>query len=161
MGDWQAQGLGNISYRRESTDPRTLVRDIMGYGGPIKCLPPQIQWGWGNEEEAWRCYIRNREAVGVIKESGLHLIPDKAYLGASSNGLVTCTSVDLCCHGCLEIKCPYSIDKVTTVEMSPMEIAKRSNFSWRRERMWIAFAKAAQILRTSRGRIGYENGVTL
>jgi len=61
----------------------------------------------------------------VIKESGLHLIPDKAYLGASSNGLVTCTSVDLCCHGWLEIKRPYCIDKVTTVEMSPMEIAER------------------------------------
>jgi len=120
--------FGEIFHRRESTDPRRLVRDIMGYGGPIKCLPPQIRWGQENEEEARRCYINNREAAGetmVVKESGLHLIPDKAYLGASSDGLVTCTSVDLCCQGCLEIKCPYSIDKVITVEMSPMEIAER------------------------------------
>jgi len=34
--------FGEIYHRRESIDPRMLVRDIMGYGGPIKCLPPQI-----------------------------------------------------------------------------------------------------------------------
>ena len=60
-----------------------------------------------------------------MKKCGLHLLPDKSYLGASSDGLVTCASVDTNCHGCLEIKCPYSIDKVVTIEMSPMEIADR------------------------------------
>ena len=49
----------------------------------------------------------------------------KAYLGASSDGKVTCTSVDTCCSGCLEIKCPYNIDKCITVEMTPSEIADK------------------------------------
>ena len=52
-------------------------------------------------------------------------MPSKAYLGASSDGKVTCTSVDTCCSGCLEIKCPYSIDKCITVEMTSSEIADK------------------------------------
>ena len=30
-----------------------------------------------------------------MKQSGLHLMPEKAFLGASSDGLVTCTNVDI------------------------------------------------------------------
>jgi len=63
--------------------------------------------------------------VMVVKKCGLHLLPDNSYLGAFSDGLVTCTNVGTNFQGCLEIKCPYSIDKVVTVEMSPMEIADR------------------------------------
>ena len=68
----------------------------MGYGGPMKGLPPQICWGQENEDKAQRCYIENRKAAGetmVVKLSGLHLMPEKAFLGASSDGLVTCTIV--------------------------------------------------------------------
>ena len=50
----------------------------------------------------------------IVKRSGLHFMPEKAFLGASSDGSVTCTSVDTCCLGCLEIKCPYSIDENVT-----------------------------------------------
>jgi len=60
-----------------------------------------------------------------VKKCGLHFLPDKSYLGASSDGLVTCTNADTNCQGCLEIESPYSTDKVVTVEMSPMEIADR------------------------------------
>ena len=44
--------FGEIFHRRESTNPRRLVRDIMGYGGPMKCQAPQIRWGRENEDEA-------------------------------------------------------------------------------------------------------------
>ena len=66
----------------------------------------------------------------LVEESGLHLMPEKSYLGASSDGNVLCTSVDTCCMGCLEIKCPYSIDKSITIEMSPTDIVEKygSNF---------------------------------
>lgn len=120
--------FGEILHRRESTDPRRLVRDIMGYAPPMKRLPPQIRWGLENEDKARRCYIENRRVAGetmIVKQSGLHLMPEKAFLGASSDGLVTCTSVDTCCLGCLEIKCPYSIDKFVTVEMTPTAIADK------------------------------------
>ena len=46
--------LRKILHRRQSTNPR-FVRDIMGYSGPMKCLPPQIWWGQENEEEPCKC----------------------------------------------------------------------------------------------------------
>ena len=49
----------------------------------------------------------------------------KSYLGASSDGHILCTNVDTLCRGCLEIKCPYSIDKQVTVELSPDDIANK------------------------------------
>ena len=39
--------FGEILHRRESTNARRLVRDLMGYGGPMTVLPPQIRWGEG------------------------------------------------------------------------------------------------------------------
>ena len=48
--------FGEILNRQESTDPRKLVRDIMGYGGHMKSLPPQIRWGREKEDQARRCY---------------------------------------------------------------------------------------------------------
>ena len=60
--------FGEILYRRQSTHPRRLVQDIMGYGGPMKSLPPQTRWGRENEDEAQRCYIENRHAAGEMKQ---------------------------------------------------------------------------------------------
>ena len=45
--------------------------------------------------------------------------------GASFDDLVTHAYVDTCCQGCIEFKYPNRINKVITVEMSPMEIAER------------------------------------
>jgi len=40
----------------------------------------------------------------ALKDTGLHVLKDKPYLGAPPDGLVECN-----CHGkgVLEIKCPY------------------------------------------------------
>ena len=54
--------FGEIIHRRQSTNPRRLVKDIMGYGGPMKHVPPQIRWGRENEDAARKCYIANRKA---------------------------------------------------------------------------------------------------
>ena len=72
-----------------------------------------------------------------MKRSRLHLMPEKAFLGALSDGLVTYTSVDTRCLGCLEIKCPYSIDKNVTVEMTPSAIADKfgDKFFLKRKKM--------------------------
>ena len=129
MDDLTNSKFGEILHRQESTNPRRLVQDIMGYGGPMKCQAPQIRWGQENMRMKPKdCYIENQHAAGetmIVKQSGLHLMPDKAFLGASSDGLVTCTNVDTCCLGCLEIKCPYSIYKKLTVEMTPTAIADK------------------------------------
>ena len=132
--------FGEILHRRQSTNPRRLVKDIMGYGEKMKCLPPQMCWGKDNESIAIKCYLESRHKNGEaisFEPTGLHLLPEKCYLGASSDGKLLCTSVDTCCCGCLEIKCPYSIDGSLTINLTPNEIAEKygKNFSCTREKM--------------------------
>ena len=120
--------FGEILKRRQTTDSRRLVKDIMGYNEPMKKLPPQIRWGRDNEDRARQCYIENRQQYGEdmeVKASGLHLMPDKSFIGASSDGKVLCRNVDTCNRGCLEIKCPYSINGKVTVSMTPTEIPNK------------------------------------
>ena len=120
--------FGEILHRRQSTDSRRLVKDIMGYGGRMKYVPPQIRWGRENEEAARKCYIANRKACGedmVVESTGLRLLPEKPYLGASSDGRVIYTNIDTCCVGYLEVKCPYSIEGNVTVELTPDEIEEK------------------------------------
>ena len=60
-----------------------------------------------------------------VEASGLHLIPDKGFTVASSDGKVLCRNADTCSQGCLEIKCPCSISGKVTVSISPIEIADK------------------------------------
>ena len=60
----------------------------------------------------------------VVQPTRLHLLPDKSFLGASSDGKILCRSTDTCCYSCLEIKCPYSIKDTIKIELTPMEIAE-------------------------------------
>lgn len=120
--------FGEILRRRVTTDPTRLIIDIMGYNGPLEHLPPAIRWGRENEAKARKCYLEGRQAVGedmVVQPTGLHLLPEKSFLGASSDGKILCKSVDTCCYGCLEIKCPYSIKGTVTIELTPYEIADK------------------------------------
>ena len=120
--------FGEIIHRRQSTDSRRLVKDIMSYGGRMQHAPPQIRWGRENKDAARKCYIANRKACGeymVVESTGLRLLPEKAYLGASSDGSVIYTNIDTCCVGCLEVKCPYSIEGNVTVQLTPEEIEKK------------------------------------
>ena len=100
----------------------------MGYVGYARGMPPQIWWGRDNESTACKHSLENQKANGeemVFESSGLHLLPEKSYLDASSDGKLTCLTSDTNCIGCLEIKCPYSIDGTSTVSMKPLEIADR------------------------------------
>ena len=66
--------FGEIIHRRQSTDPRRLIKDIMGYGGQMQHVPPQIRWGRENEDAARKCYIAHRKACGedmVAESTGL------------------------------------------------------------------------------------------
>ncbi len=70
--------FGEILHCRQSTDSRRLVKDIMGYGGWMKHVPPQICWGRENEEAARKCYIANRKACGedmVVESTGFQRNP--------------------------------------------------------------------------------------
>ena len=100
----------------------------MGYGGSAKYSTPAMRCGKENEDHARQTYIHNRSSAGekmVVTPCGLQLMADKSYLVTSPDGLVLCTSVDTFCNGCLEIKCPYSIDGSVTVKLSPWCITEK------------------------------------
>jgi len=44
--------FGEILKCRQTTDSRQLVKNIMGYSGTKKKVPPQIHWGKDNEDRA-------------------------------------------------------------------------------------------------------------
>ena len=75
--------FGEILHRRQSTNPRKLVMDIMGYGEKMKCLPPQMHWGKDNEPTAIKCYLESRHKNGEaisFEPTGLHLLPERCCL---------------------------------------------------------------------------------
>ena len=120
--------FGEILKHRQTTDSQRLVKDIMGYKGPMMKVPPQIRWGKNNKDRAYKLYIEDRQRCGEdmeVEASGLHLMADRSLIGASSDGKVLCRNVDTCNRGCLEIKCPYSINGHITVSMTPTEIAEK------------------------------------
>ena len=83
--------FGEIRNRKETIDSRRLVRDIMGYGKQMKTLPPQICLGQENEQKEVKHYIEDRITTGEEMTAtpwGLHLMPNKSYLGTSSDGIV-------------------------------------------------------------------------
>ena len=75
-----------------------------------------------NEDAAHKC---NRKACGedlVVESTELHLLLEKLYLGASSDGRMIYTNINSCCINCLEMKCPYSIkDNVNSRANNNME----------------------------------------
>ena len=88
-----------------------------------------MKWGKDNEDHARQMYIRDRADTGEImsvQETGLTLCPSMPYLGALADGFITCHSVDTCCCGVLEIRCPCSIQGNYVVRFSPQEIAEKN-----------------------------------
>ena len=119
--------FGEIICRKDTTDPSVLVKSLMGYKGKIVCTAA-MKWGKNNEDRARQMYIKDRADSGEImsvRETGLTLCPSMPYLGASADDFITCHSVDTCCCGVLEIKCPYSIHGNYVMELSPQEIAEK------------------------------------
>ena len=122
--------FGKILHRRETTDPSRLVKAIMGYGGGVKGLPPAIRWVRDNERKAHDLYVQDRKEKGEImhiRDSGLTLLEEKSFLGAgaSSDSIITCANADLNVVGFLEVKCAFSMDGESVVNLTPHEIADK------------------------------------
>lgn len=66
-----------------------------------------VRWGCEHEQNARETYksLASQQHQGLsVCDSGLHIDQSRPYLGASPDGLVSCT----CCgNGVLEIKCPH------------------------------------------------------
>lgn len=87
----------------------SLLESLCSLKSDNKAIPALL-YGIKMEDEARHAYTK--EAVRLkhqdiqVRPTGLTVIPSKAYIGASPDGLVDCT----CCgEGLLEIKCPFSI----------------------------------------------------
>lgn len=119
---WHAQRQGRITgskvhdvvtrmrtvKRDGNTDVTNLIKRVMGYNPPDPSLPA-LKYGRLQEPIAVDSYmtLRRQECPdATFKEAGLFVSQAVHILGASPDGIVTCS-----CHGpgALEIKCPFSI----------------------------------------------------
>ena len=85
----------------------SLISDILSSKKSPKV--PALSWGIDNENTAREAY---KEITSLDHEdfvvtcTGLHVCVSSAHLGASPDGLTSCS----CCgKGIVEIKCPYSV----------------------------------------------------
>ncbi|XP_051562486.1 putative helicase mov-10-B.1 isoform X2 [Myxocyprinus asiaticus] len=83
------------------------IKNIMHYNKTEDLQVPAVLWGREKEATARKDYIEQTSkghANFFARLSGLVVHPDYLYLGASPDGIVSCS----CCgRGTLEIKCPY------------------------------------------------------
>ena len=122
----------DVFVRRPTTSPDNLVISLMGYKSVSTINHPALLWGTSHETVARMDYVTVMHRLGhqvVVKESGLTLLADKSYLGASSDGRVYDPNCSLP-SGVLEIKCPYSIDgtSITTERVSDIARTHGSKF---------------------------------
>lgn len=90
---------------RTSTPPASYLRAIIGESGRVQTRA--MAWGVQHEDEAVRKYQEQRSAtLGCpvsVQDCGLFIDPDRPWLAASPDGIVT----DGQWRRCLEVKCPF------------------------------------------------------
>ena len=97
----------DVLHTNQNTPAKSLITRI--------CTPslhelrvPAIQWGKANEEKAinvYRSSLQKQHVNVTINKTGLRLLQDGHFLGASPDAVGKCD-----CHGhfTVEVKCPYS-----------------------------------------------------
>ena len=119
--------FGEILRRRDSTPSNRLVTDIVGYRDNRSNLSRATAWGRSNERHAIQAYVTERNQSRLpgkrvtVRSCGLHLLSSHSFIGASSDGIVVGEEE----QGCLEVKCPYSIEKEAVYTLAPADIAKK------------------------------------
>ena len=85
----------------------SILKSVMQYTPSLLSHVPAIKWGVKHENDAREEYVEQTQQAHVQFEchpAGLTVHPDYPHLGASPDGLISCS----CCgDGLLEIKCPY------------------------------------------------------
>ncbi len=98
--------FGSVFHTCLDSPSKTLISSIL-QEKPVPDIPA-LRWGRENEPLARQQYIAavsDEHTFFELEETGLHINPKYPHLGASPDGLVSCS----CCgEGLLEIKCPYS-----------------------------------------------------
>ena len=105
-GQITASQFGSVRQTRIERPSTSLVKSILERQPSPKAAA--LEWGSKNEAKARKEYIQSVKGNHVgfkVQTTGLHVNPDFTHLGASPDGLVSCS----CCgDGLLEVKCPYS-----------------------------------------------------
>ena len=106
MGQITASQFGVICHTNSDSPSKSLVSSILCRQ---QLSAPALRWGLDNEDNAKGAYckaIKDDHDDFVVHSTGLHVNPLYPHLGASPDGLVSCS----CCgEGLLGLKCPYSI----------------------------------------------------
>ena len=106
MGRVTGSVLHRVASLQDNTPRLKIVEMIMQYQRKDLDLPA-LNWGRDMEETARKAYInaiKQKHRDFTLTPAGLHIKRDNPFLGASPDGLVSCT----CCgSGVLELKCPY------------------------------------------------------
>ena len=101
-----ASRFGSVYHTHVDAPSKSLVKSITQQKPTPKVAA--MEWGIRNEARARQEYIDTVQASHTafkVETTGLHVNPEFPHLGASPDGLVSCS----CCgDGLLEIKCPYS-----------------------------------------------------
>lgn len=105
-GRLTASKFGAISCTSLESPSKSLVESILQQR--IVPKTAAMQWGIDMESVAKQAYInsvKDKHELFEIDDAGLYVNPQAPHLGASTDGLISCS----CCGlGVLEIKCPYS-----------------------------------------------------
>ena len=113
-GQMTASNIRNVCKTNSDMPSVSLLKQIC-YRSKFR----SVATGWSCEhEQVAKCHytslMKNTHSNFVVVDAGLSLSSIYPYLGASPDGIVSCS----CCGvGCLEIKCPYcdsekSIDNI-------------------------------------------------
>ena len=113
---------GKILLQKKKTP--ALLKSVL-YRQEMKSVPKPILWGRMKEKEALSEYVHFMNSQGhvlKVEPCGFIIHPDKGWLGASPDALVT----DISCaqqKGIAEVKCPFSKRDIT-----PQDACKDANF---------------------------------
>ena len=111
---WYEHRIGRITASRFfevsrvslNPPPTSLVRCTMKRNCDYSFVP-SIQWGIANKDTARKAFVQvsgEEHNNFSFKPTGLHVSPSYSHLGASPDGLISCS----CCgEGLIKITCPY------------------------------------------------------
>ncbi|XP_033762292.1 uncharacterized protein LOC117343858 [Pecten maximus] len=123
-----ASNFGMVCRRQEKTPADNLIKQLRGYK-PIPEGVPSLQHGRRYENTARRAYIKEHvtkcSGEVEVKDMGVYVSQQFPFLGASVDGLITCS---VCGSGALEIKCPYGKNSDKWRHKTPTECAKNKSF---------------------------------
>ncbi|XP_061861734.1 uncharacterized protein LOC133626438 [Colius striatus] len=114
-----APKIANSKFANGKTSevPQSYLKAVVGSSPQVQT--PAMSWGVRNEKAAVRAYeqLKSR-AVGKpvrVEECGLFIHPDKEWLAASPDGIITEEATGKAL-GLLEVKCPYKHRNKTVSE---------------------------------------------